>query len=258
MNPTVIDLQPFRFRSGNLHSQYFRIPKEKLQDALTQTNVLNLPGPYEFILGKDREYVQVDLEFLQGYFYELVKKIGYEQAQNDIKFRGSAGYHPANDVYSYINKALRRKALEKKKKERELIGAIWGTPCQLMIPDIGTIIKLSEPWKFRLQVESRNWKLLQELQLVKGDDCWTANVRGKIFEIEIPGGSILKVDRIYIRKGGDDYRDLSSITFILEKGSNVIHEGNTITIKKSGRFWAKLSDVNDIVCRVDKTTLAQN
>ncbi len=56
-------------------------------------------------------------------------------------------------------------------------------------------------------------------------------------EVNIPKNSILKVDRIYIRKGNKDY---SSISFYW----------NDNPTKKKIRFWAKLDDCNNIECDV--------
>lgn len=66
-------------------------------------------------------------------------------------------------------------------------------------------------------------------------------------------GSNLGVDRIYIRKGGEDY---SSITFNLHKGGVIVVKGNEV--KAQGRFWAKLGDVNKMKVRIDTQTLSEN
>lgn len=56
----------------------------------------------------------------------------------------------------------------------------------------------------------------------------------------LPTGSLLSIDRIYIRKGVSDY---SSITFYLKETTWA-----PLAKKKKGatRFWAKLRDVNQI------------
>jgi len=51
--------------------------------------------------------------------------------------------------------------------------------------------------------------------------------------VELPAGTTLHVDRIYIRKGLNEY---SSITFRVDKFPE----------KKNHRFWAKLSDTRNI------------
>jgi len=54
--------------------------------------------------------------------------------------------------------------------------------------------------------------------------------------VTIPKDSILKLDRIFIRKGMDDW---SSLTFYLTHHPD-------ISFKKKPRFWAKLHDCNNI------------
>ena len=65
-------------------------------------------------------------------------------------------------------------------------------------------------------------------------------------EVTFPAGTVLAVDRIYIRKGSSDY---SSITFYA-KGlgeSEVTNRWSGRTTKwKAQRFWAKLQDCNQI------------
>ena len=68
----------------------------------------------------------------------------------------------------------------------------------------------------------------------------------KEIPITLPAGTVLAVDRIYIRKGSSDY---SSITFYA-KGlgeSEITNRWSGRTTKwKAQRFWAKLSDCNQI------------
>ena len=70
-------------------------------------------------------------------------------------------------------------------------------------------------------------------------------------KITLPAGTILSIDRIYIRKGASDY---SSITFfaknlgtILVKDRWTKHRLTKPKNKKALRFWAKLNDCNNIV-----------
>lgn len=55
-------------------------------------------------------------------------------------------------------------------------------------------------------------------------------------EVTIPVGSVLSIDRIFIRKGISDY---SSLTFFLKSHPDK-------TFKKKPRFWTKLLDCNKI------------
>ena len=61
-------------------------------------------------------------------------------------------------------------------------------------------------------------------------------------EVTLKVGLILKVDRIYIRKGAADY---SSMSFIIESGLELPEEKKT-NYRKKYRVWAKLADCNTI------------
>lgn len=103
------------------------------------------------------------------------------------------------------------------------------------IPEIGDSIKLTNDWTFYLLNESRNHLDLSMFGTGKSFKDGEKKFDNVNNEVIIPAGSILKIDRIYIRKGMDEY---SSITFYL---TDVPGE----KIKKQ-RFWAKLKDVNNI------------
>jgi hypothetical protein len=139
---------------------------------------------------------------------------------------------------------------------------------KLNIPEIGTKIKLKEDWKFNLFSEDRNEALVlaatlgvdERDQLQRGKtltpflisrgwqdakptDYW----RSFFKEVTLPKGSILTVDRIYIRKGAANY---SSVSFHLNRKSVVVSNEFTKKIaggKGSCRFWAKLECVNKII-----------
>lgn len=105
------------------------------------------------------------------------------------------------------------------------------------IPSLGTEIILAEPWTFDLYDENRNRTLIKSLDLDKELKCdWYSDSRKKK-SVTIPRGSKLSISRIYIRNGQKDY---DSVTFYLKK-----YRGNS---KIKGRFWAKLHDVNKMVC----------
>ena len=67
-------------------------------------------------------------------------------------------------------------------------------------------------------------------------------------DVVIPAGTVLKVDRIYIRKGALDY---SSVTFYATGLGTVVvtpsYSWEKKKKKSSLRFWAKLCDCNNIV-----------
>lgn len=98
------------------------------------------------------------------------------------------------------------------------------------VPDIGEQIKLDKDWIFTLYQESRNSALIDIISPGTPYYKWQAT------DVTLNKGSILKVDRIYIRKGKQEY---SSITFVLTQTTQ-------FKTKKKPRFWAKLEDVNKI------------
>ncbi len=106
------------------------------------------------------------------------------------------------------------------------------------VPSLGTELVLAQPWKFALWNEQRNKTLIQAFGK-KFEGRWDR--RGFSHgEVTIPQGTRLLVDRIYIRRGAEAF---DSITFRIKKGgcpSKKALEGT--------RFWAKLKDVNKIVC----------
>jgi len=84
------------------------------------------------------------------------------------------------------------------------------------------------------------------LRAYKDWDRRAKEVAVDTIEVTFPVGTVLAVDRIYIRKGASDY---SSITFYA-KGlgeSEITNRWSGRTTKwKARRFWAKLSDCNKI------------
>lgn len=137
---------------------------------------------------------------------------------------------------------------------------------KLFIPEIGTVLKLEADWEFSLFVETRNEALVTASDFPRDTTyrwslaptskeapknvgwekqaSWSAEWRKNFI---LPAGSILTVDRIYIRKG---VKDFSSLSFNLNRKSvNADHSKfakNLATQKGRCRFWAKLADVNNI------------
>lgn len=112
----------------------------------------------------------------------------------------------------------------------------------LNIPSIGTSLTLTKKWSFTLYGEFRNekfWKTyckvkpsteeLDEKRLWEFDDDEMQSV-----ELSLPAGTELNLDRIYVRKGKQDFDSIS--LFI----KNCPIKG----IK--GRFWVKLEDANKL------------
>jgi len=158
-------------------------------------------------------------------------------------------------------------------------------PQRLFVPYIGSVVVLSEDWTFNLYFESRNAPLIgalyagppydptgvNPLQAKWGkkshgthENEWHDDPRYKVEKAmtdkelsettrthrytrshdnpyilaSLPAGTPLRVDRVYIRKGIDAY---SSLTFVVAK------ECRDKKLRGK-RFWAKLRDVNNIVC----------
>lgn len=109
---------------------------------------------------------------------------------------------------------------------------------KLYVPSIGDAITLTKDWKFNLTNEYRN-RTLFELMFgpIKPDPNGNYYYRSsfEIKEVNLPKGTVLTVDRIYIKKGMKGY---DSITFVVKKAP----------FYKKGklRFWVKLKDANEI------------
>jgi hypothetical protein len=129
---------------------------------------------------------------------------------------------------------------------------------KLYIPEIGSEIRLTANWTFDLYNEDRNSTMMEFM----GDPRKIAWSKFDAIPTTILAGEILKVDRIYIRKGLEEY---SSLTFywkgkrtnskMVEKWSTAYlgtHHVDKIDLVKQParavRFWAKLADVNEIIC----------
>lgn len=139
---------------------------------------------------------------------------------------------------------------------------------QIYIPTTGSELVLEEPWTFKLYWEYRNTALIEAYVLPNvtwEDREYWSKIRGRgnyyraftgsvdpvgyewfssSLEIEnlfqplvtLPTGTVLKVDRIYIRRNSREY---DSLTFTIKE--TIAPE---LVGKKKLRFWAKLHDVN--------------
>lgn len=107
---------------------------------------------------------------------------------------------------------------------------------QVTIPTIGSKLKLTRPWTFTLRFEYRN-KLWDRLGLAARPDFGEQAVT-------LPVNTVLKVDRIYIRKGKSGY---DSITFYVQECSDEKLVG--------ARFWARLADVNEMMAAWEEETI---
>lgn len=115
----------------------------------------------------------------------------------------------------------------------------------LYIPRLGDVLTLASAWSFSLYEEERNKKLFKELlPNVKVD--WGALARRKWTYprvlpahhiVTLPAGTQLRVNRLYVRKGQDEF---DSLSFYVERlGQEKAFE------KNKPYFWAKLDDVNN-------------
>lgn len=106
---------------------------------------------------------------------------------------------------------------------------------RLFVPELGTILSLSKDWNFKLYNEYRNAKfgLKYDPTLDKKKfNGWYFDEQLKSMDVVLVAGTQIKLDRIYVRKGQKDY---SSLSFHIVSGKF-----------KSSRFWAKLSDCNEV------------
>ena len=129
---------------------------------------------------------------------------------------------------------------------------------KMYIPSVGDEIVLTSDWKFNLFNEQRNSTLME----IVGDTRKEGYSWRKLTAIpcSIPAGATLKIDRIYIRKGMDDF---DSITFLwkgitteskIESKMAHLYDNGVITgipyekkkPRRQVRFWVKLEDANAI------------
>jgi len=107
-------------------------------------------------------------------------------------------------------------------------------------------MRLLEDWTFPLHEEGRNHKFSKEFRLGYRDWVRTYNGEAPAREdkVTLPAGTVLKVDRIYIRKGGADMKEFDSVTFWCNTHRKLAQAKKEKL--KRGRFWAKLDDVNHL------------
>jgi hypothetical protein len=123
----------------------------------------------------------------------------------------------------------------------------------LFIPDIGTLLKLEQDWTFTLYSERRTESLMrifsQETIPTDAQLNWNLQtIRQTLYKnqvVELPRGLVIKVDRVYIRKGLSQF---SSITFTVPKPKTkkekeeMPHNVNFASCK----FWVKLHECNGV------------
>jgi len=129
---------------------------------------------------------------------------------------------------------------------------------KIYIPSVGDELRLTSDWTFGLYNEDRNSTLMEVLK----DTRPLGYTYSKVVTIDsipatIPAGEILKVDRIYIRKGKEEF---DSITFYWKNmrteprieehpiypTPGVVATREIRIPRYPVRFWVKLDDANKI------------
>lgn len=108
---------------------------------------------------------------------------------------------------------------------------------KLFIPAVGYRIKLTNDWTFALFAEHRNQTMFEYAGRSYKNNWVGWGEPLKSVDVTVPAGTVLEIDRVYVRtanktKSADE--DYDSVTFKFADS------------KKKVRFWAKLSDVNEI------------
>jgi len=110
------------------------------------------------------------------------------------------------------------------------------------IPPLKTQIILAAAWEFGLRFESRNKSLAKALGFSSNHEWgWPAgedyNMGDEVCKVTMPKDTELSVERIYVRNG---LQNFDSITFRVKDCPDPKF--------KKCRFWAKLAEVNKIIC----------
>lgn len=134
---------------------------------------------------------------------------------------------------------------------------------RLFVPHIGEELTLIDDWRFVTLCEARNTTLFNAFAIPSEDRWEPADARSyrwatvdgldtyktKPVAFTLPEGTILKVDRIYIRKGQDDY---DSLTFIVADSPDkrLLTKKHQGTSPKPVRFWVKLKETRTMEVKV--------
>lgn len=112
---------------------------------------------------------------------------------------------------------------------------------KLFIPAPGDKIRLLQDWTFRLFGEHRNSDLIEALELTL--DRWNSSIASTV---TFPAGTVLKIDRVYIKGPYPEYNSITFRTVASPDGRLANRRMGGNKDGKSRRFWAKLADVNTI------------
>jgi hypothetical protein len=160
----------------------------------------------------------------------------------------------------------KRKARQKHDKNVRENAGTWTQPATMLMPEIGTILRIETDWTFDLHNEHRNMTLVELIGKEYKDNYYWERDGKKApgpWQVTICKGALLTVDRLYVRKGDDDF---SSLTFVLRAdGKPTVSCDGTCRDCSSGfkqfgvsrmiRFWAKLADVNKMVVSAMEETV---
>ena len=107
---------------------------------------------------------------------------------------------------------------------------------KLWIPHVGDTIKLAEDWNFDLYSDYQNESLASSMgccdKTQPYNSRWVDNL--PYYSITLPKGTVLRISRYSIKK---NQKETDFITFIIDKKTCPYH----------GRFWARLTQVNELI-----------
>lgn len=127
---------------------------------------------------------------------------------------------------------------------------------RLFIPPLGTHLRLTAEWAFEIQYEHRNGTFFESdiFDFEKPDRLHYPNPDNtrwseKFWNCTLPAGTVLALDRIYIRKGGEDF---DSVTFFIKDcpDKRFLPKSKKGTFIGVPRFWVKLPYANLIECEI--------
>jgi hypothetical protein len=185
--------------------------------------VNSMTDPNTMIVLKMVKGARMDDSFLKALLGPLARKVGPDELAQRIKIDGGywggrVGYRDClsteQQVAEYLVEESQRIAVRQHKKNKET-NAEWSDGVQFFVPDIGTRVRLTQDWTFRLYAESRNYDFFKKMDWKYRALNWRDDRPMDERDVTINAGSILKVNRIYIRQGVKAY---SSITRRAEFG----------------------------------------
>jgi hypothetical protein len=114
---------------------------------------------------------------------------------------------------------------------------------KLFVPALGTRLRLTQPWNFRLFNERRNATLMTLL-----GDPREISYDPQPSHATLPPGTELIIDRYFIKHGMSDF---DSISFRI-KGVSALAKTYSFSkaTKRQVRFWVKLEDANTMQVEV--------